>query len=85
MTAKDVADAAQQGDRLAQRIIHDTGSRLGEALAILVDLFNPERIVIGGLAMRLGESLLGAGTSGNGARSAARIGKDLPDCSGSAG
>ena len=58
LTAKDVADAAQHGDELAQRIIHDTGSRLGEALAILVDLFNPERIVIGGLAMRLGERLL---------------------------
>jgi len=27
-------------------------------MAILVDLFNPERIVIGGLAMRLGQSLL---------------------------
>ncbi len=58
LTARDVADAAQKGDELAQRIIRDTGSRLGEALAILVDLFNPERIVIGGLAMRLGESLL---------------------------
>jgi glucokinase len=58
LTAKDVADAAQQGDELAERVIHDTGSRLGESLAILVDLFNPERIVIGGLAMRLGESIL---------------------------
>jgi glucokinase len=58
LTAKDVALAAQNGDALAQRIVRDTGSRLGEALAILVDLFNPERIVIGGLAMRFGESLL---------------------------
>ncbi len=58
LTAKDVAEAAQQGDALAQSIVASTGSRLGEALAILVDLFNPERIVIGGLAMRLGESLL---------------------------
>jgi len=58
LTAKDVADAANEGDRLAQQIINDTGSRLGEALAILIDLFNPERIVIGGLAMRLGERLL---------------------------
>jgi len=32
--------------------------RLGEVLAILVDLLNPERIVIGGLAMRLGSLLL---------------------------
>ena len=59
LTAKDVADAAQHGDRLAEQILYDTGSRLGEALAILIDLFNPERIVIGGLAMRLGEKLLG--------------------------
>jgi glucokinase len=58
ITAKDIAIAAQQGDELAKRIIHSTGTRLGEALAILVDILNPERIVIGGLAMRLGESLL---------------------------
>ncbi len=58
LTAKDVADAAQQGDKLALKILEDTGNRLGEALAILIDLFNPERIVIGGLAMRLGERLL---------------------------
>lgn len=58
LTARDVAEAAKEGDELAMKIIESTGSRLGEALAILVDLFNPERIVIGGLAMRLGESLL---------------------------
>lgn len=58
ITAKDVADAAQQGDELAKRIIHSAGCRLGEALAILVDLLNPELIVIGGLALRLGENLL---------------------------
>jgi glucokinase len=58
LTAKDIADAANVGDILAHRLIRDTGNRLGEALAILVDLFNPERIVIGGLAMRLGENLL---------------------------
>ncbi len=58
LSAKDVAEAARSGDETAKRIIADTGSRLGEALAILVDLFNPERIVIGGLAMRMGEELL---------------------------
>jgi glucokinase len=57
-TAKDVGEAARRGDAVAMRIVESTGSRLGEALAILVDLLNPERIVIGGLAMRLGESLL---------------------------
>ncbi len=58
LTAKDVADAARQGDELARQIVCSTGSRLGEALAILVDLLNPELIVIGGIAMRMGESLL---------------------------
>ena len=59
LTARDVAVAAERGDALAIRIVHDTGCRLGEALAILVDILNPQRIVIGGLALRLGESLLG--------------------------
>ncbi len=58
LTAKDVADAARQGDAVAKRIVHSTAERLGEALAILVDLLNPELIVIGGLAMRFGDSLL---------------------------
>ncbi|MCL5006013.1 MAG: ROK family protein [Acidobacteria bacterium] len=58
ITARDVGIAAQQGDALAKQIIQSTGRRLGEALAILVDILNPEVIVIGGLAMRLGESLL---------------------------
>jgi glucokinase len=58
ITAKEIALAAEQGDRLAKQIVRTTGKRLGEALAILVDVLNPERIVIGGLAMRFGESLL---------------------------
>jgi glucokinase len=58
ITARDVGLAAQRGDAVALRIVRSTGRRLGEALAILVDLLNPERIVIGGLAMRLGDLLL---------------------------
>ncbi len=59
LTARDIAEAAKQGDAVARRIIQMTGKRLGEVLAILVDILNPERIVVGGLAMRLGDSLLG--------------------------
>jgi glucokinase len=58
ITARDVGLAAQRGDAVAVRIIRSTGRRLGEALAILVDVLNPERIVIGSLAMRLGDMLL---------------------------
>jgi glucokinase len=58
LTAKGVAEAMRAGDPVAARIVSGTGSRLGEAMAILVDLLNPELIVVGGLAMRFGESIL---------------------------
>jgi glucokinase len=57
VTARDVGIAAEKGDALAGRIVTQLGEKLGHALAILVDILNPERIVIGGLAMRLGERL----------------------------
>lgn len=59
LTAKDVAEAARAGDTVAARIVAATGNRLGETMAILVDLLNPEMIVVGGLGLRFGESLLG--------------------------
>ena len=57
VTARDVGFAAEKGDPLACRIVTRLGEKLGYALAILIDILNPERIVIGGLAMRLGERL----------------------------
>jgi len=59
LTARDVCAAAKRGDMVAMRIVRSTGERLGQVLAILVDILNPERIVIGGLAMRTGEMILG--------------------------
>ncbi len=63
LTARDIGLAAAANDEVAIRIVAETGRRLGDALAILVDLLNPERIVIGGLALRLGETLLGPARS----------------------
>lgn len=57
-SARDIGEALAQGDSLAAEIVHDTGERLGDALAILVDVLNPQRIVVGGLALRLGDLLL---------------------------
>ena len=59
LTARDVWMAAQAGDDLAQHVVRTTGERLGEVIAIIVDLLNPERIIVGGLAVRMGEALLG--------------------------
>lgn len=47
-TTKVIADAAHRGEAAALAIMHEAGERFGEMLAILVDLFNPERIVLGG-------------------------------------
>lgn len=58
VTARDVGNALLVNDAVAATIVRRTGTRLGEALAILVDLLNPQRIVIGGLALRFGEALL---------------------------
>jgi glucokinase len=58
LTARDVGRAAQAGDAVALSILRSSGARLGQAIAMLIDVLNPQRIVLGGLAMRLGESLL---------------------------
>ena len=58
LTAKDIAEAAQAGDKLASRVISISGRRLGQTIAILIDVLNPQRIVLGGLARRFGSMLL---------------------------
>jgi glucokinase len=58
ITGKDVVEWAQKGDPLAMKVIEKSGSYLGKGLAILIDILNPELIVIGGMGVRLGELLL---------------------------
>ncbi len=57
LTAKSVAEAAYAGDPLAKAIYEASGQKLGEALSIMIDLINPEIIVIGSIFTRA-ESLL---------------------------
>lgn len=58
ISARAVAQAATSGDAVARKILNIAGEKTGEAFAILIDLFNPDRIVIGGIAMRLGDAIL---------------------------
>jgi glucokinase len=58
VTAQVVHSAAQQGDPLAQEVIRKAARFLGVGLANLVNIFNPERIVVGGGVARMGEMLL---------------------------
>ena len=57
ITAKTLAEQARLGDPFAKRIYKISGKMLGETLSILIDLFNPQKIVIGGVFMRSGDLL----------------------------
>jgi glucokinase len=58
ITAREVASAVQRGDPVAKAIVRRVGKSLGEGMAILIDVVNPEVIVVGGLALRFGDDLL---------------------------
>jgi glucokinase len=57
LTAKEIAKAANGGDELALGIYRESGEYLGRALSVLVDLLNPEMIIIGSIYRR-SENLL---------------------------
>lgn len=59
VSAKLVAQAAKQGDPEAQEIIQEAMSYLGVGVANLVNLLNPEIVVIGGSLTKLGNVLFG--------------------------
>ncbi len=57
ISAKLVAEAAAQGDIEAQEILDEAMTYLGVGMANLVNLLNPELIVIGGGLTKMGERL----------------------------
>jgi glucokinase len=60
LTAKTIADAAYKGDEVAIDIYAATAAYLGKGLAALIDILNPEAIIIGGIYVRA-QSLLEPG------------------------
>ncbi len=58
VTAKTIAEAAMSGDRLANAIYRRCGEKLGLGLSVLIDILNPERIVIGSIFQRSGHLLI---------------------------
>jgi len=57
LTAKDVSIALERGDDLARRIMTETGEILGIGIATLVNLLNPEVVVLCGGVIAAGEPL----------------------------
>ncbi len=57
ITAQTVYDAAQAGDPLAGEVVHDTAHFLGAGVANLVNIFNPEVVVVCGGVRKAGDLL----------------------------
>jgi glucokinase len=57
LSAEKVGNAARAGDPLAVRIMSESGEKLGEGLSVLIDVLNPERIIIGSIFTRCYDEL----------------------------
>jgi glucokinase-like ROK family protein len=55
---EDIAQAARQGDGAALAAIHEVGANLGLGIANLVNIFNPQMVVLGGELACASETLL---------------------------
>jgi N-acetylglucosamine repressor len=58
VSAQDVAAAAQQGDAVALAILANAGELLGRGVSYLVNVLNPEMVVVGGRVAQAGDALL---------------------------
>ncbi len=58
LTAKALAEYAHAGDEFALKVYKKSGEMLGRILSVLIDILNPEKIIIGGVFMRSGDLLL---------------------------
>ena len=58
ITAERVGEAAEGGDSLALEVISQAATYLGVGLVNLVNIFNPETIIIGGGVAQMGDLLL---------------------------
>lgn len=57
-TAAAVYRSWQGGSHEARQVFEQAGFRLGRGLALLIDTLNPQRIILGGLGMRVHDALL---------------------------
>lgn len=76
---EDIVAAAKSHDRLAERILSAAGEHLGIALASMVNLLNPEKVILTGRVPQVaGEVLLGPLLYNLRQRCLPRAVKDLP-------
>lgn len=58
LSAADIVQRARDGDERARQLVRESAAHLGQGLALLIDLLNPEMIVLGSLAVRAGDLFL---------------------------
>jgi glucokinase len=58
VTGREVTEAAKQGDELAREIVGEVGRRLGEGLAGLANILDPDVVVVGGGVVEAGDLVL---------------------------
>jgi len=57
ITAQTVYDAARQGDPIAIEVVRDTARFLGAGIANLLNIFNPDTVVVAGGVTQAGDAL----------------------------
>jgi glucokinase len=57
ITAQTVYEAAKQGDPIARDVVRDTAAILGAGIANLLNIFNPDVVVVAGGVTQAGEAL----------------------------
>jgi glucokinase-like ROK family protein len=60
LDAEAVIAAAREGDRAARRIVADTAEHLGKGISYLLNILDPEMIVVGGVMADAGDALFEA-------------------------
>lgn len=58
ITAKDVAEAANANDPDAVKIMNGVGKYFGKGLSVIIDILNPEIIVVGSIFVRCGHLIV---------------------------
>lgn len=58
ITAAHVVEAAKEGDAFAMQILAEAGTYMGVGIANLIQTLNPERVVIGTIAVHAGDLIL---------------------------
>ncbi|NLO83667.1 MAG: ROK family protein [Clostridiales bacterium] len=58
LTAKDIADAARHGDKLAQEIVQGAARYIGIAISWIINILNPQMVVLGGGVMEADDLML---------------------------